>query len=156
MIEAFEFEPIRLGKTGATTTAKKSLSKNGVDVQDKIGAGKATWSNETPALDKEMQKVFQTRVGLPDQFDSHSARWMGERIASQGVKVADSEVPATGLYSNLSSSQILSRVLDKNASFVPRTDLGLAPPMDVVSPDEPFLSTGLTSIDSRKFKMNLI
>ena len=156
MIEAFEHESIRLGSTGKHASSSVEVSTLPLDKQDKIGSGKTKWSNETPKLDNEMGHIYQTRVANPDNYDSHSVRWIHDRILGQGQKVVDNQIPNVAATPSGRTSQILSRYLDSQATFVPSTDRGLPPPMEVVSPDEPFLSTGLTSVDRRKYVANLV
>jgi len=157
MIESFEFEPIRLSAPiPINRQAEKELGgKESVDVHVEDGVGEVAFREKDLVMDKSQIRIFQTKIGNPDSINSHFAHSVQDRLLSMGTLVVDNEEKFESESSSRSTSEILSSYLDSEVQFVPAMDKHILPSLNVVSMREPFLTPGLTSIDSRKLKYNL-
>lgn len=156
MIEPFEFESIRLqaplpsGETGKTVLH----GKGSVDEQEMKSFSVLKKGMDDVKLDGQRLRIYQSKIGNPGTIDAHKAVYVPERIISMGVLAPNYEEATTGDETTKSSSELLSKFLDETMSFVPRTDLHVMPPMHITSPDMPYLSPGLTTVDSRKVQFH--
>lgn len=156
MIEPFEFESIRLqapqpsGETGKTILQ----GKGSVDEQEIKSFSVLKQGMDDIRLDKQQLRVYQTRIGNPAAIDAHKADFVPERITSLGPLAPNYQEPTVSEVSTQSTSELLSTFLDQSMSFVPRTDLHIMPPLHITSPDMPYLSPGLTTVDSRKVQIH--
>lgn len=152
MIDPSEYETTRLqASVKHHVPSTHDLSKRPLDKADRIGSGTSTKVDKTIRMDTHADRIYQTRIGNPELENSHSATWLPDRVIGKGVKVADDQTPSTQTATKVSSSRLLARYLDTQATFVPSIAHGLPTSMHTVPPTEPFLSPGLTSVNARKY-----
>lgn len=156
MIEPFEFEQIRLQAPLPSGETGKAIlqGKGSIDEQDIKSFSVLKQGTDDIRLDGQQLRVYQTKIGNPDTVDAHKADLVPERILSLGVLGPNYEEPTVSTDMTRSTSELLSKFLDETMSFVPNTDLHHMPPIQVTSPDMPYLSPGITSIDSRKVNIH--
>ena len=105
-------------------------------------------------MDRQSRHIYQTRIGNPDNENSHFAAYVPDRLIGMGNLAPSYKEPeVVEDVSDLTSSQRLSSYLDSQVQFVPSMDKQLIPSFTVNSQDAPFLSPGITSIDSRKLNI---
>ena len=156
MIEPFEFESIRLqaplpsGEKGSAIIQ----GKGSVDEQEIKSFSVLKQGMDDVRLDRQQLRVYQTRIGNPAAIDAHKADLVPERILSLGPLAPNYQEPTVSEVPTQSTSELLSTFLDQSMSFVPRTDLHIMPPLHITSPDMPYLSPGLTTVDSRKVQIH--
>lgn len=156
MIEPFEHDKIVLNRPAPQgVTATEILSKQGIDEEMSRTMSLMTMSKgDDFKLDTQQLKVYQTRIGNPSQIDSHSASYVYDRITSLGPLAPNHEMPTVSMENTESSSQLLHKYIDSQATFKPRIDAHKLPAFSVTSLNSPYLTPGLTSIDSRKVEFN--
>ena len=156
MIEPFEFEGIRLSAPQPTGDTGKAIlqGKGSVDEQEIKSFSTLKQGMDDIRLDGQLLKVYQTKIGNPNEIDAHKAVHVPDRIISLGVLGPNYEEPTVSESTSQTSSELLSTFLDHTMSFVPRTDLHVMPPIHITSPDMPYLSPGLTTVDSRKVQIH--
>jgi hypothetical protein len=146
MIEPFEFEPIKLSAK-PMESAHSSLASTRLDQSAVDGVSKFHAHMNEITLDNAQGRVYQTKIGNPDEWNSHTSRYVPDRLVQEDVHEGQGE--------SISMSRRLSHYLDSQASFVPNIDRHLPLAFQVISPDEPCFSPGLTSIDRHKYMMNI-
>lgn len=156
MIEPFEFESIRLQAPQPSGETGKAIlqGKGSVDEQEMKSFSVLKQGMDDIRLDRQQLRVYQTRIGNPDAIDAHKADLVPERVMSLGTLAPNYQEPTISEVSTHSTSELLSKFLDQSMSFVPRTDLHVMPPIHITSPDMPYLSPGLTTVDSRKVQIH--
>lgn len=158
MIEPFEFETIRLQAPKPSGETGKSIihGKGSVDEQEIKSFSVLKKGMDDLRLDGQQLRVYQTKIGNPEGIDSHKAVLVPERVISLGPLGPNYEEPIARDPPAKTTSELLSSFLDSDMSFVPRTDKHVMPPIRMTSPDMPYLSPGLTTIDSRKVKVDWV
>lgn len=156
MIEPFEFEGIRLQAPNPTGVVGSAIlqGKGSVDEQEIKSFSTLQHGMDDIRLDGERLRVYQTKIGNPSSIDRHKAVLVPERIISLGTLGPNYEEPTVDPTETMTTSERLASFLDQEMSFVPSTDLHVMPPLHVTSPDMPYLSPGLTTIDSRKVQIH--
>jgi hypothetical protein len=156
MIEPFEFEGIRLQAPQPSGDTGKAIlqGKGSVDEQEIKSFSVLKQGMDDIRLDGQQLRIYQTRIGNPDAINAHKADLVNERVLSLGTLGPNYEEPTVTDQSSHSSSELLSKFLDHSMSYVPRTDLHVIPPIHITSPDMPYLSPGLTTVDSRKLQIH--
>jgi hypothetical protein len=156
MIEPFEFEHIRLQAPQPSGETGKAIlqGKGSVDEQEIKSFSVLKQGTDDIRLDGQQLRVYQTKIGNPNDIDAHKAQLVPERILSLGVLGPNYDSPTVSEDQSHSTSELLSKFLDETMSFVPSTDLHTMPPIHITSPDMPYLSPGITSIDSRKLQIH--
>ena len=156
MIEPFEYEPKHLVATKpAGIVASSSLgSFASIDMDVNRSMSRLIDPVETMRLDTQQTRIFQTKIGNPFQENTHESVLVPDRIIGLGALVRSDNPPALASTSTRSTSEILSNILDHQATFIPSNTKHVLPAMNINSLDSPYLSPGLTSIDSHKVKPN--
>lgn len=158
MIEPFEFETIRLQAPLPTGQTGQAIlrGKGSVDEQEIKSFTTLKQGMDSMRLDAQQIRMYQTKIGNPSYINSHESNLVPERIISLGVLAPHAEEPTASTNTSMTTSQMLSKFLDHDMTFVPQTDLHHAPAMKVNSPETPYLNPGLTTVDSRKVQFNWI
>lgn len=155
MIEAFEFENIRLkAPQPKSRQGDAVLLPHQIDQTEFTGMSTFSKREDAPKLDRQLRHIYQTRIGNPDNMNSHLAAYVPDRLIGMGTLAPGYQEPEVVQDQNdLTSSQRLSSYLDSQVQFVPAMDKQVTPSFNVNSQDAPFLSPGLTNIDSRKLNI---
>jgi hypothetical protein len=157
MIEPFEHDKIVLKRPAPTgVEGSQVLVPQGIDKEVSRTMSVLTRSMDDIRLDTQQIKVHQTRIGNPSAIDNHSASYIYDRITSLGPIAPNYETPTVSPEDGLNSSQLLHQYLDSQATFKPRIDAHKLPAFSVTSLNSPYLTPGLTSIDSRKVDFNWV
>lgn len=158
MIEPFEFETIRLqapqpsGKTGKAVIH----GKGSIDEEEIKSFSTLKQTEDAIPLDSQRLRIYQSKIGNPSSIDSHKADYVPERVVSLGPIAVNYEEKTTPVQVETSVSELLSKFLDQDMSFVPSTDKHHMPSFNINSPNAPFQTPGLTSIDAHKVKFNWV
>ena len=151
MIEPFEHDKIVLNRPAPQgVSGGQVLASRGIDEETSRTMSTMTSSLDDLRLDTQQIKVYQTRIGNPSNSDNHSASYIYDRVTSLGPLATNHETPTTSMEESSTTSQLLHKYLDSQATFKPRIDGHKLPAFSVTSLNSPYLTPGLTSIDSRK------
>lgn len=146
MIEPFEFEPIKLyAKPMETSHSSVADTRLDQSVADSILPLDKS-SNEI-TLEHSQNRVYQTKLSDASMWNTHQAAYVLDRLVQKDTEQPTSE--------HMSLSRRFNQFLDTKASFVPNIDKHIPPTFQVISPDEPCFSPGLTSIDRHKYVSNI-
>lgn len=152
MIEPFEYEPKRLNAPPPTRLQTPEPLQGATSIDKDVARSMSSLQDSMHDLTFDMRqaRIFQTRLGNPSTENPHQAQFVVDRLVGKGLPVVDDETPAEEPHTYISTSERLSRVLDKQASYVPSFSNHVYPSLTVNNPEEPFLSPGITSVDARK------
>lgn len=145
MIEPFEYEPKRLNAQPPPSRAGSQPigGASSIDADMRFPSLKDNMSEVK--LDMTQKQIYQTKIGNPAMENPSKAEFVTDRVVGQGPLVVSEEAPKEMEdASKMSSSELFSRVLDKDR-YTPSKTMHTLPSMKVNSLSSPFMEPGLTT-----------
>ena len=154
MIEPFEYEPRKLGAKPPTGHVGDAEIGGSASIDQNMKFPVLHDPMEDVKLESKQTRIFQTKIGNPSMQNASQADLVPERLIGQGpLVVSENEPPLAGM-SDLTTSQLLSTILDADR-YIPATNRHIIPPMKVNALSSPFLEPSLTNAYVHKFSPNL-